>query len=259
MVRTLIAAAGLLAAVAPAFADEKKMDTRLFELRIYTAPAGKLDALHARFRDHTVKLFEKHGMANIGYWVPVDNKENKLYYVIAHKDKAARAASFKAFGADPDWQKAYKESEKDGPLTTKGGIESILLTATDFSPAVAPSVAKEPGVFELRVYTATKGNLANLNARFRDHTVKLFEKHGMKNVVYWHLLPTEPGADVTLFYLLGHKSQEAAKKSFDAFRLDPDWVAAKDASEKKAGGTLTEPKGGVVSIFLKATDYSPTK
>jgi len=259
MVRTLIAAAGLLAAVAPAFADEKKMDTRLFELRIYTAPAGKLDALHARFRDHTVKLFEKHGMANIGYWVPVDNKENKLYYVIAHKDKAARAASFKAFGADPDWQKAYKESEKDGPLTTKGGIESILLTATDFSPAVAPSVAKEPGVFELRVYTATKGNLANLNARFRDHTVKLFEKYGMTNLPYFNVAKGEKDDDVMLYYFLGHKSQEAAKASFDKFRLDADWVAARKASEEKGGGSLTEAKGGVVSIFLKATDYSPTK
>ena len=124
MVRTLIAAAGLLAAVAPAFADEKKMEARLFELRIYTAPAGKLDALHARFRDHTVKLFEKHGMANIGYWVPADNKENKLYYVIAHKDKAARAASFKAFGADPDWQAAHKASIKDGEIV--GKIESVL-------------------------------------------------------------------------------------------------------------------------------------
>ena len=257
MVRTLIAAAGLLAAVAPALADEKKMDARLFELRIYTAPAGKLDALHARFRDHTVKLFEKHGMANIGYWVPVDNKENKLYYVIAHKDKVARAASFKAFGADPDWQAAYKASIKDGEIV--GKIESILLTATDYSPPVAPSVAKEPGVFELRIYTATKGNLANLNARFRDHTLKLFEKYGMTNLPYFNAAKGEKGDDTMLYYFLAHKSQDAAKASFDKFRLDADWLAARKASEEKGGGSLTEAKGGVVSIFLKATDYSPTK
>jgi L-rhamnose mutarotase len=256
--RTLFAAAGLLAA-APALADEKKTDPRLFELRIYTAAEGKLDALHARFRDHTVKLFEKHGMTNIGYWVPVENKQNKLYYVIAHKDKEARAASFKAFGADPDWQKAYKESEKDGPLTTKGGIESVLLTATDFSPPVAPSVGKGERVFELRIYTATKGNLDHLNARFRDHTVKLFEKHGMTNLPYFNVAKGEKDADKMLYYFLAHASPDAAKKSFDTFRLDPDWVAARKASEEKAGGTLTEPKGGVVSIFLKATDYSPTK
>jgi hypothetical protein len=89
--------------------------------------------------------------------------------------------------------------------------------------------------------------------------MKLFEKHGMTNVVYWHLLPGQPDADRTLIYLLAHKSPEAAKASFDAFRQDPDWVKARTASEEKAGGSLTEPKGGVVSEFLKPTDYSPLR
>src|SRR5205085_7110550 len=86
----------------------------VYELRVYTAAKGKLDALHARFRDHTMKLFEKHGMTNVGYWVPVENPDDRLIYVLAHKDRAAADASWKAFGADPDWQKAAKESEKDG-------------------------------------------------------------------------------------------------------------------------------------------------
>lgn len=250
-------AAGLLLAAAPAFADEKKTDPRLYELRIYTAAPGKLDNMLARFRDHTLKMFEKHGMANIGYWVPIDNKEGKLYYVIAHKDKDARAASFKAMGADAAWQKAVKESVAGGEIVAK--MESILLTATDFSPPVAPSVGKGERVFELRIYTATKGNLENLNARFRDHTVKLFEKHGMTNLPYFNVAKGEKDADKMLYYFLAHASQDAAKKSFDAFRTDPAWVAARKASEEKGGGSLTEPKGGVVSIFLKATDFSPTK
>src|SRR2546423_4651207 len=95
---------------AQAFANR---DARVYEMRIYYAAPGKLDALHARFRDHTLKLFEKHGMTNIGYWVPIDNSENKLIYVLAFPDRDAREKSFKEFGADPDWQKAYKESEKD--------------------------------------------------------------------------------------------------------------------------------------------------
>lgn len=250
-------AAGLLLAAAPAFADEKKMDTRLFELRIYTATAGKLDALHARFKDHTLKMFEKHGIANIGYWVPLENKENKLYYLIAHKDKAARDAGLGAVVADPDFQKAVKESIKDGEIVAK--MESVLLTATDFSPPVAPSVGKGERVFELRIYTATKGNLENLNARFRDHTLKLFEKYGMTNLPYFNVAKGEKDADKMLYYFLAHASPEAAKKSFDGFRVDPAWVAARKASEEKGGGSLTEPKGGVVSIFMKATDYSPTK
>lgn len=258
--RRLLAVALLLTPAVAVAADPAK-DTKLYELRVYTAAEGKLDALNARFRDHTVKLFEKHGMTNVGYWVPVKNDENKLYYLLAHKDAAAKDASWKAFISDPDWTKAFKESQKDGSLTAPNGIQSYLLTATDYSPPVKAEKAKGDRVFELRTYTATKGNLDALNARFRDHTVKLFEKHGMTNIGYFTLAKDlkQKNDDVTLMYFLAHKSEEEAKKSFDSFRKDPDWVKAKEESEKKAGGSLTEKEGGVKSVFLKATDYSPTK
>lgn len=259
--RRLLFSAVLMFAASTALADDKPKDTMLYELRIYTAEKGKLDALHARFRDHTLKLFEKHGMTNIGYWVPVKNDENKLYYIIAHKDKAARDESFKKFGADPDWQAAFKESQKDGSLTAKDGIQAIFLNSTDYSPPVKAAKGKEDRVFELRTYTCTKGNLDALNSRFRDHTCKLFEKHGMTNFAYFTLTKDlkQKGDDVTMIYLLAHKSEEDAKKSFDSFRQDPAWTNAKDASERKAGGSLTEKEGGVKSVFLKSTDYSPTK
>lgn len=231
-------------------------DPRVFEMRTYYAAPGKLDALNARFRDHTVKLFEKHGITNIGYFVPVDNKDNALIYFLAYPSKEAREKSWKAFAADPAWQKARAESEKDGKLLTK--VEAKFLKATDYSPTIAVET-KGDRVFELRTYTATKDNLGNLNDRFRNHTLKLFEKHGIANIVYWTLLPDQKGAETTLVYLLAHKSPDAAKASFDAFRKDPDWMAAREASEKKGGGSLTEPKGGVVSQFLKPTDYSPLK
>jgi hypothetical protein len=86
--------------------------------------------------------------------------------------------------------------------------------------------------------------------------MKLFTKHGMTNVGYWVPLPDQKGAETTLIYLLAHKSQEAAKQSFDAFRNDPAWIAARKASEEKAGGPLTV-KDGVKSTFMQATDYSP--
>jgi hypothetical protein len=233
-------------------------DTRLYELRIYTAEKGKLNDLNARFRNHTIKLFEKHGMTNIGYWVPT-NGEEKLYYILVHKDKAARDTSFKNFSADADWKKVVAESEKNGKLVKS--VEVLFLTATDYSPPVKAEMGKDDRVFELRTYTATKGNLDALNSRFRDHTLKLFEKHGMTNFAYFTLTKDlkQKNDDVMLIYLIAHKSEEAAKKSFDTFRLDPNWVAAKDASEKKAGGSLTEKEGGVKSLFLKATDYSMTK
>jgi len=119
--------------------------------------------------------------------------------------------------------------------------------------------ANPPRVFELRTYTATAGNLPALNDRFRRHTLRLFEKHGMTNVAYWNLLPDQPKADRMLIYLLAHKSVEAARQSFEAFRQDPEWINARKASEEKAGGSLTEPKGGVLSEFLLPTDYSPLR
>jgi hypothetical protein len=231
-------------------------DTRCYEMRIYYAAPGKLDALNSRFRDHTCKLFEKHGMVNIGYWLPMTNTENKLVYLLAYPSREAREKAWKEFGADPDWQAAYKASEKDGKLVAKA--DSIFLAATDFSPAIKPSAASEPRVFELRTYTASPGKLENLLARFRDHTLKLFEKHGMTNFGYWTPTEEKNGAGQKLVYMLAHKSHEAAAAAWKAFRADPDWVATKKASEDKAGGSLTAPDG-VKSEFLVPTDYSPSK
>jgi NIPSNAP len=231
-------------------------DTRCYEMRIYCAAPGKLDALNTRFRDHTCKLFEKHGMVNIGYWLPMTNTENQLVYLLAYPSREAREKSWKEFMADPDWQTAYKESEKDGKLVVKA--EPVFLAATDFSPAITASSAAEPRVFELRTYTASPGKLDSLLARFREHTLKLFEKHGMASFGYWTPTEKESGAGEKLIYLLAHKSPEAAAECFKAFRADPDWIAFKKASEDKAGGSLTV-QDGVKSEFLVPTDYSPTK
>jgi len=230
-------------------------DTRCFEMRTYYAAPGKLDDLLARFRDHTVRLFEKHGIQNIGYWVPVENSDNKLVYVIAFPSREERDALWKAFGADPEWQSARKASEEKGKLLDK--VESVFLSATDFSPEIKPSTA-EPRVFELRTYTTTPGNLERLLARFRNHTTKLFAKHGMTNIAYWTPIAGQNGADNTLVYIMAHKDADAQKASFDAFRNDPDWIAAKEASEKEAGGSLTITDG-VKSVLMKATDFSPIR
>ena len=109
--------------------------TRVFEMRTYYAGPGKFEALHKRFRDHTLRIFEKHGMTNIGYWVPADapGSENTLVYIIAHKNREAAKKSWADFGADPEWQKVRKESMADGvSLTTK--VESVFLNPTDYSP-----------------------------------------------------------------------------------------------------------------------------
>jgi NIPSNAP len=113
---------------------DKKVETRVFEMRTYYAHPGKMQALHARFRDHTNKLFVKHGMTLIGYWSPIDQKqaEQKMVYILAYPSKAAADKSWADFRKDPDWDTARKASEKDGPLVAK--VESVFLTPTDYSP-----------------------------------------------------------------------------------------------------------------------------
>jgi hypothetical protein len=125
--------AGYCFAQATASRQEDEDKIRLFEIRTYTTEPGKLNALNARFRDHTTKLFEKHGMTNIGYWTPADGprSEDTLIYVLAHDSRAAADQSWQAFRTDPDWLKARGESEAAGPIVKK--VESVFLAPTDYS------------------------------------------------------------------------------------------------------------------------------
>ena len=133
---TVVFVAAALASLLPftEVAPVRAADERFFELRIYHANPGKLDALNARFRDHTNKIFVKHGMELIGYWTPADapESENTLVYILAYPSREAREASWKAFQNDPDWKTARAESEKDGRLV--GKVESKFLNPTDYSP-----------------------------------------------------------------------------------------------------------------------------
>jgi hypothetical protein len=112
---------------------EKKMENRIFEMRTYYAAPGKMADLNARFRDHTCKLFEKHGMTIIGFWNPAkaDEAEKKLFYILAFPSQEARDKAWKAFQDDPDWKKARTESEKNGKLVEK--VESVMMNPTDYS------------------------------------------------------------------------------------------------------------------------------
>ena len=108
--------------------------SRVFELRTYTAPEGKLPELQARFRNHTMRIFEKHGMKNVGYWVPQDSpaKDNTLIYIISHESREAAKKSWADFAADPEWKKVSAESQVNGRIVEK--VESVFLQATDYSP-----------------------------------------------------------------------------------------------------------------------------
>ena len=132
-IQWMMLAAGLLLAAGPAARGEEKKE-RIFEMRTYIANEGKLDALNARFRDHTNKLFVKHGMELVGYWTPTDGEDakNTLVYILAYPSREAAKASWQAFQNDPDWKAARAESEKNGPLVKK--VISVYLKPTDYSP-----------------------------------------------------------------------------------------------------------------------------
>lgn len=110
--------------------------TEVFELRVYHAAEGKLQDLLARFRDHTDKLFAKHGLKSVAYWTPVDEpeKSNTLIYILQHPSREAAAVNWKAFQDDPDWKSVKAKSEEKGPLTVK--IDSTYMAYTDFSKKV---------------------------------------------------------------------------------------------------------------------------
>src|SRR5687768_11165773 len=129
----LLALAGSSRAEETANPRSAKVDQRVFEMRTYYANPGKMEALHARFRDHTCKLFEKHGMTLIGFWSPIDAKqaEEKMVYILAYPSREAAKKSWGDFGNDPDWKKAKAASEVNGPLVAK--VESVYLNPTDYS------------------------------------------------------------------------------------------------------------------------------
>lgn len=241
----------MIALTLPTMLAAQKTDPRYYELRIYYCHPDRLPALIERFNDHTTKLFEKHGMENIGYWVPVDNAENALYYVLAYPDKQARDASWKAFSSDPVWQAAQKKSEEPGKIVIR--VTSIFMDAASFSPPIKGSAGKNERSFELRTYHILPGRKEDLISRFSNHTTKLFTKHGMTNIAYWTSVDKE-GAAPRLIYLLAYPTEASGKKSWENFRKDPVWIKAKAESEKDH--QIVEK---VESVILKPLSFSKIK
>ena len=105
----------------------------IYEYRVYEAMPGKLPELHARFRNHTLKLFERHGMMNVGYWTAsVGDYNNRLIYLLAFEDAGKRDEAWDGFRNDPDWHRVVAESEANGPLVAR--VSNSLLAPTDYSP-----------------------------------------------------------------------------------------------------------------------------
>ena len=127
-------AAGFLAGQTFDGGNAQAQGRKVFELRTYTSPEGRLDDLLARFRDDTMRIFEKHGMENVGYFVPTDTpaSANTLVYILAHDSRDAATKSWEAFRADPEWKAVTERTQANGPIVSN--VVSVFLEATDFSP-----------------------------------------------------------------------------------------------------------------------------
>ncbi len=130
MASVALLTAGLFGGSLGVVPDAQAQSTRIFELRTYTSHEGKLDDVVARFRNHTTKLFEKHGMTNIGYWVPRE-QPNTLIYIVSHANRDAATKSWDAFRKDADWITARTASEVNGPIVAK--VQSVFMDPTNFS------------------------------------------------------------------------------------------------------------------------------
>jgi hypothetical protein len=236
----------------------------LFDFRVLQASPGKLDALHARLRDQQIPFLEQHGIFTLGVFVPAGENPNQLVYLLTGADGlGTMTEGWADLREDPKWLHVVAETDKDGRLVAQESHQQLRFTAWSpkFPPdkPAQPQAEPNPRVFELRTYTCPdRRKHSALMRRFREHTMNLFAKHGMTNIVYW-VPDEEPESWSRLVYLLAHDSQDAARKSFEAFRSDPEWLAAKKASEEVAGGSLTNPDKGVVSEFLTPAEYSPLK
>ncbi|MET0244372.1 MAG: NIPSNAP family protein [Flavitalea sp.] len=238
----------LLLLGAPFLSYSQKQDTRLYELRVYYCLPGRLDALIERFTNHTTKLFEKHGMVNVGYWIPVDNQDNALYYVLSFPNRESRDKSWAAFNNDPVWKDVAKKSEESGKIIKN--IVSTFMNAAPVSPSIKKSAGKTDRSFELRTYTPEPGRLDELLSRFKNHSIALLKKHGATHIAYW-TTQEEAGAPSKLVYMLAFPTMEQGKATWDAFRKDPDWIKAKAESEKDH--PIVQK---VESIFMKPTSFS---
>ncbi len=230
-----------------------KPDTRVYELRVYHCHDGRRPALIKRFQDHTTRIFENHGMENVAYWLPTsDDMKNDLIYMLSYPSMEARNASWKAFMADPEWQKVWADSKKNGDIVAS--VDSKFLKIEPELTKKLKLKAEDPErVFELRSYYCLPGRYPNIVARFRDHTRKIFEDNGIQNIAYWGTID-EKQEQPHLVYIIAHESLDGASQSWDAFRKDPKWIAAKTASE--ADGKIVER---VESIFMEPLPFSKLK
>jgi hypothetical protein len=227
----------------------------LYELRIYQASEGRFQHLIKRFREHTDRIFKKHGLKALGYWIPTDGsvkKRRKFVYLLQHPSRYEAYRNWTNFFNDKEWERVMDKPEFQGLLSEKP--TSIFLSLNDYSVAARNDIEKPGGSFELRTDVVNPGKLPMLNARFRKHTTSLFNQHGIQNVSYWTPFD-QPDSKDTLIYLVHHANRKQADLNWEAFGQDPEWKKVARESQIQ-GKLLARPPE---RLYLKALDFSPLR
>jgi len=215
----------------------------IYEKRVYKAVPGKLPAINARFANHTCAFFKEFDIGMVGFWNDEIGASNQMTYITSFDSMADRDEKWTAFGAHKPWNEVRAETEVDGPLVAQ--VFSSFMTLTDYSPQ--PSF--KTSLQELRIYDAMPGKMPDLNNRFKNHTMALFEKHGIENVAYW---TDVVGTSNRLTYMLGYPDLAGREKGWSGFQSDPAWQTARAASEEN-GALVRVSKHSM----LRLADYSP--
>lgn len=278
--RMLIAA--MLMTFVSSFANAE--DKAVYELQCFTLREGTGAKYEQLVKTAGLDAVKKVDVKLLGAWKPTNAADERLILLFSHASKENATMAWDAVKADADWIQANSQfTQANGNVVT--GFKRIYLDPLSFGNNLESLLKKDSGsnTYELRTYVTSPGNLKNLYNRFSNHTVKLFEKHGMTNVIYWSVDKNDSVTDANLIkalapagaampdlnpptvahenmlvYFLAHQSEEAGKASFNKFRVDPTWKSALEASEKNAGGSLTVPKG-VFSLYLTPCEFSPLK
>lgn len=215
----------------------------LYEMRIYKTVPGRLPAINDRFANHTIGFFNQHDIGILGFWTDEIGASNQLTYILTFDSMADREAKWSAFQANPGWHQVRAQTEASGPIVAQ--VLNTFMRTTPYSPE--PHLRSN--VQELRIYDAMPGKLPALHDRFANHTMKLFEKHGIENIAYW---VDDVGTSNRLIYMLGYPDLGQREKSWTAFQADPDWQQARAASE--VDGALVRLSRHSI---LRPTPYSP--
>lgn len=247
--RLLLAVSVGLLIIGPSYAQPvppSRTEQQVFELRTYTVVAGRLDELHTRFREHTIRLLEKHGATSLGFWVPSDNSDNKLVFLLSYPTQSARNRTWSTLVADPEWLRVKQSSEhREGKLVER--IESRFLAATEYSPALRPVRETDQREFELRTITADAARAEAAHTKLRTETLPELERNGAVIRGVWTVRSASE-SETTILYLVA-RTPRVGESEADSVIASLNGVGMRRPAVRPDSSIL----------LLRATDYSPMK